>query len=150
MKLRVRAAALWILCLAVPAPASEVPVAQAGDRVRLSGRFPVRGPMTGTLAAMEGDALILDLSDGPARIQKSDVKAFEVSLGVTDRRARGLFIGFGIGLAAVTYFYATLGNNDSRPRETAPLIVVGATTTAGYLIGRATRVDRWVPARWDE
>lgn len=136
----------FLLALTPVARAEGKPVVSVGDRVRIVGRLPVSGPITGTLRRIERESITV-LSEGATASERDfviqNVRVIEISIGLRSRARQGLVVGLLVGAALISSYYLTLGNDDQRPGAWVPFVALGTLGTLGYGVGDAFRTETW-------
>lgn len=139
-------AALLSLLPSWEAQAQESVTAKVGDRVRVSARLAVSGPITGTLRKIEAGSITVGRDDagmGDVEVRVSQIEAVQLFVGTRNRARRGLLIGVAAGIAAVSYAYLTIGSNDARPSAAVPLAIIGTSGFLGFTFGANFKTDIW-------
>ncbi len=140
------AATVLILLLTPNAQAHEDQKAKVGDRVRVSGRLAVSGPITGTLRRIEAGTITIGpdrVGSGDVEVRLNQIDAVQLFVGTRNRARRGLVIGLAAGIAAVSYAYLTIGSNDARPSAAVPLAIIATSGFFGYSFGVNFKTDVW-------
>lgn len=124
--------------------AEEPPTPGPGTRVRVSSRGPKAVRLVGTLTAVDQESLTVMPEDagGPSVFARQDIARLERSVSPS-RKARGAWIGFGVGLALAFGKVAAQGGcNDGCDSSNAIVgaLVAVSTAAVGAL---ASPGERW-------
>lgn len=137
------------------------PALGPGIRVRAWTSDSSRPPVTGTVVGGPRDTLVLAPGDARPRvaIPLADVRRMEFQRGKRNRAGLGMILGAVSGIVAGGLIGRRWGEPDCTgvvgpciDRGTTGLLTAVAFGAAGTLVGstvgRAIKLDRWVPAPW--
>jgi hypothetical protein len=128
------------------------------DRIRVASPDLGTWPVSGRLAAVDDDALLMARPDrtGLVRIPWCSISRLEVSRRTQPRTRKGAIVGglvLGIPLALVAMLYTVAGEIDCEHScrglpgiAGAGVVGVGVGTGIGAAIGSVARTDRWEAA----
>lgn len=150
---RIALAAGAVLLAGGAASGADLATIPVGSRVRVSSPTGGAGPLIGTLAGVEANAVVLTPGPGdrPVRVSLAAGTKIEVSAGRRSQWARGAMMGAAIG--AVPGLLLTFGDYSTdvhgdgpSPAAVAAMGAVGG-ALVGAAVGWAVKRDEWREVR---